>query len=44
MIILLLLKVITGLLVIKHFHFSLNLEKILVLIFFFWMEDKKILE
>ena len=23
-----------GLLVIKHFHFSLNLEKILVLIFF----------
>ena len=34
-------KVITGLLVIKHFHFSLNLEKILVLIFFFEWKTKK---
>ena len=41
--IILLWKVITGLLVIKYIHFSWNLEKNLVLIFF-GMEDKKILE
>ena len=41
LLILLLLKVITGLLVMKHFHFSLNLEKILVLIFFFEWKTKK---
>ena len=41
MIILLLLKVITGLLVIKNCHFSWNLAKNLVLIFFEWKRQKK---
>ena len=42
--IILLWKVITGLLVIKNIHFSWNLEKNLVLIFFGMEDTKKLLE